>query len=171
MLEFNQHGEEQTCMPTRRAFALILLAALATAGLAVQAQSDKTAAMTSTAIEWNSIEAKANATGSSRKFFEGPTASLEVLECHASTLNPGATNHVILKRPNDEVIIVKEGTIEAFVTDKWVRVGPGSVIFNAANVPQAMRNAGDGPATYHVIMFRPAATPAKPSAEKQKRSP
>lgn len=153
-------------MLMRRQFNLILLATLATAGLAVRAQSDKTAGMTSIALEWNSIDAKANATGSSRKFFEGPTANLEVLECHASTLNPGATNHVILRRPNDEVIIVKEGTIEAFVNDKWVRVGPGSVVFNAANVPQAMRNAGDGPATYHVIMFRPAAAPPKPAAEK-----
>ena len=116
----------------------------------------QTSTMASKAIEWNSLEVKTNATGSSRKFFEGPTANLEVLECHASTLNPGATNHVILKRPNDEVIIVKEGTIEAFVSDKWIRVGPGSVIFNAANTPQSMRNVGDGPATYHVIMFRPA---------------
>ena len=148
-------------MLIRRIFAVVLFTALATAGLAVQAQPDKTSAMTSTAIEWNSVEARTNATGSSRKFFEGPTANLEVLECHASTLNPGATNHVILKRPNDEVIIVKEGTIEGFVKDKWVRVGPGSVIFNAANVPQSMRNVGDGPATYHVIMFRPA-TEQKP---------
>ena len=153
-------------MLTRRELILILLTALTTAGLAVQAQSDKTSAMTSTAIEWNSVEVKTNANGSSRKFFEGPTANLEVLECHASTLNPGATNHVILKRPNDEVIIVKEGTIEAFVKDKWVRVGPGSVIFNAANVAQSMRNVGDGPATYHVITFRPPATPKKPSADK-----
>ena len=154
-------------MPTRREFTLFLLTALTTAGLAVLAQSDKTSAMTSTAIEWNSLEAKTNATGSSRKFFEGPTATLDVLECHASTLNPGATNHAILERPNDEVIIVKEGTIEAFVKDKWVRVGPGSVIFNAANVPQSMRNVGDGPATYHVIMFHPPATTPKPAAEKQ----
>jgi len=153
-------------MLTRREFTLVLCLALTTAGLAAQAQSDKTSVMTSTAIEWNSVAATTNATGSSRKFFEGPTEALEVLECHASTLNPGATNHAILRRPNDEVIIVKEGTIEAFVNDQWMRVGPGSVIFNAANVPQAMRNAGDGPATYHVIMFRPAATPPKPAAAK-----
>ena len=121
--------------------------------------------MTSTAIEWNSVEAKTNATGSSRKFFEAPTATLDLLECHASTLNPGATNHVILKRPNDEVLIVREGTVEAFVTDKWVRVGPGSVIFNAANVPQSIRNVGDVRAIYHVIMFRPA-PPQKPAGGK-----
>jgi len=153
-------------MRTLTLFTLVSLTALTTAGLAVQAQSVKTSVMTSTAIEWNSVESKTNANGSSRKFFEGPTASLEVLECHVSTLNPGATNHVILRRPNDEVIIVKEGTIEAFVKDKWVSVGPGSVIFNAANDLQAMRNAGDVPATYHVIMFRPAATSQKPAPDK-----
>jgi mannose-6-phosphate isomerase-like protein (cupin superfamily) len=147
-------------MPRPKIFLLVLFTVLAfialvMAGLAARAQSGKTSAMTSTAMEWNSVAAKTNATGSSREFFEGPTATLEVLECHASTLNPGATNHIILKRPNDEVIIVKEGTIEAFTGDKWVRVGPGSVIFNAANTPQSMRNVGDVPATYHVIMIRP----------------
>ena len=152
-------------LPSRK-FALVLFTALAAAGLTAQAQPEKTA-MTSSATEWNSLEVKTNANGSSRKFFEGPTANLEMLECHASTLNPGTTNHVILKRPNDEVIIVKEGTIEAFVGDKWVRIGPGSVIFNAANVDQSMRNPGDVPATYHVISFRPAATPKSSGAEKQ----
>ena len=152
-------------MLIRKKLIFAFFTALATAVQAQQAQPDKTP-MTSTAIEWNSLQVKTNATGSSRKFFEGPASSLDALECHASTFNPGATNHVILKRPNDEVIIVKEGTIEAFVGDKWVRVGPGSVIFNAANVPQSMRNVSDSPATYHVITFRPAA-PKPSSIEKQ----
>jgi hypothetical protein len=78
-------------MLTRREFSLVLLTALATAGLAALAQSDKKSAMTSTAIEWNSVEAKTNANGSGRKFFEAPTATLDLLECHASTLDPGAT--------------------------------------------------------------------------------
>jgi mannose-6-phosphate isomerase-like protein (cupin superfamily) len=159
--------ERKNRMLTRRELTLVILTALTTAGLAALAQSAKKSVMTSTATEWNSVEAKTNATGTSRKFFEGPTATLDLLECHASTLNPGATNHEILRRPDDEVIIVKEGTIEAFVNDKWVRVGPGSVIFNAANVLQAMRNVGDAPATYHVVMVRPAAVPQKPAAGKQ----
>ena len=152
-------------MLTPRKLIFVLFTALASAGTAARAQ-DKSTPMSSKAIEWNSLEVKTNATGSSRKIFEGPTANLDALECHASTLNPGATNHVILTRPNDEVIIVKEGTIEAFVGDKWVRVGPGSVIFNAANVPQSMRNPGDVPAVYHVITFR-AAVPKQSDAQKQ----
>jgi mannose-6-phosphate isomerase-like protein (cupin superfamily) len=141
-----------------RTFTLCLFIALTTAGLAAPAQTSKTTAMTSAAIEWNSLAVKTNANGSSRQFFQGSTTTLDELECHASTLNPGATNHVILERSHDEVIIVKEGTIEAYVGDKWVSVGPGSVIFNAANTPQSMRNVGIIPATYHVIVIETAAT-------------
>jgi mannose-6-phosphate isomerase-like protein (cupin superfamily) len=149
-------------MLTRREFTLVLLTAVATTGLAALGQSAKKPPMTSTAIDWNSIQAKPSATGSSRKFLDGPTPTLDMLDCHASMLNPGAANHEILTRPDDEVIIVKEGTIEVYVIDKWVRVGPGSVIFNARDVPQSMRNAGDGPATYFVVTFRPP--PASPQA-------
>ncbi|HVT90409.1 MAG TPA: cupin domain-containing protein [Tepidisphaeraceae bacterium] len=143
-------------MLTRKEFSLVLAGALIAGGVVTMAQSVKKTTMTSTAIEWNSIEAKTNANGSSKKFFEGPTPTLDMLECHASTLKPGAANHEILKRANDEVIIVKEGTLEAYVGDKWVKLGPGSVIFNAANVDQSMRNTSDAAATYHVVTFRPA---------------
>ena len=37
--------------------------------------------------------------------------------------------------------------------DRTQRVGPGSVIFQAANQPHAIRNVGDVPATYHVIKW------------------
>lgn len=149
-------------MLIHKTFAIAIFTVLATAGLAAHAQSDKTTAMTSAAIEWNSLTVKTNVTGSSRQFFQGATATLDELECHASTLNPGMTNHVILERPHDEVIIVKEGTIEAYTGDKWVRVGPGSVIFNAAGTPQSMRNIGNVPATYHVIIIQAK----QPAAEK-----
>ena len=145
--------------------ALLLLTVLTAAVMAVQAQSAKPAPLNSTAIEWNSVEAKTNATGSSRKFFEGSTAGLDLLECHASTLNPGTTNHVILERPNDELTIVQAGTLEAIVNGQWVRLGPGSVVYNAANTQQSLRNLGAVPATYHVIKIHPTAAP-KPAAGK-----
>jgi hypothetical protein len=159
--------QSENIMRIQNKTTLLVLTLVATAGLAALAQSVKKPIMNSTAIEWNSIQPKPSATGSSRKFFEGPTATFDMLECHASTLNPGATNHVILRRDHDEVTIVQEGTIEAFVTDKWVRVGPGSVIFNAANDLQSLRNPGPGPATYHVVSFRMPVPAPKPAAEKQ----
>ncbi|MDQ3755129.1 MAG: cupin domain-containing protein, partial [Acidobacteriota bacterium] len=50
-----------------------------------------------------------------------------------------------------ELVIVKEGTVEALVNGELKRVGPGSVIFNASDQLHAVKNVGDGPATYHVI--------------------
>jgi mannose-6-phosphate isomerase-like protein (cupin superfamily) len=152
-------------MLNRRELSLVLFSALASGAVVAFAQNGSKPAMTSAAIEWNSVSEAANANGSSRKFFEAPSPTLDLLECHASTLKPGAANHEILKRPNDEVVIVKEGTVEAYTGDKWVRVGPGSVVFQAAGADQSIRNPGDTPATYHVIMFRPAARPASPATK------
>jgi mannose-6-phosphate isomerase-like protein (cupin superfamily) len=120
-------------------------------------QSNPKPPMPSTAIDWSAATERPNANGASRKFFEGPTPTLDLLECHATTLKPGAMNHEILERTHDEVIIIKEGTVEAYVKDKWVKLGPGGVLFNAANAPQAMRNSSDAPATYFVVMARPPA--------------
>ena len=61
-----------------------------------------------------------------------------------------------------ELVIVKEGTVEALVNGKMERLGPGSVIFNASNELHAIRNVGDVPATYHVINWSsPGMTGAK----------
>jgi len=53
-------------MLTQKIVLLILVTVLTTAGLAVLAQSAKKPAMTSTAIEWNSLETKPNANGSGK---------------------------------------------------------------------------------------------------------
>ncbi|MGA7353727.1 MAG: cupin domain-containing protein, partial [Acidobacteriaceae bacterium] len=91
--------------------------------------------------------------GEARQFFRAPTATLDQLEVHATTLEPGKQSHPPHKHANEEVIIVDQGTVEAFGEGKWTRVGPGSVIFNASNTLHAIRNAGAGPATYHVVSF------------------
>jgi quercetin dioxygenase-like cupin family protein len=91
--------------------------------------------------------------GETRQFIRQPTATLDQLEIHATTLNPGLQSHPPHKHANEEVIIVDRGTVEAFGEGKWTRVGPGSVIFNASNTLHAIRNAGSGPATYHVVSF------------------
>ncbi|MGA8110642.1 MAG: cupin domain-containing protein, partial [Acidobacteriaceae bacterium] len=105
--------------------------------------------------------------GETRQFVRAPTATLNQLEIHATTLNPGLQSHPPHRHANEEVIIVDQGTVEAFGEGKWTRVGPGSVIFNAANTLHAIRNAGSTPATYHVVSFVTPATlalehPARP---------
>jgi quercetin dioxygenase-like cupin family protein len=59
----------------------------------------------------------------------------------------------------EEVIIVKEGLVEATFDGKTQTAGPGSVFFFAANAVTRLRNAGDGPATYIVLYYHTPLTP------------
>jgi len=139
-------------MITRRDIVIALIAVSAT--LCVVVAHSQTPVMRSSAFDWNAIPEKPTDVGSVRQFFRSPTITLDELECHVTTLNPGAQSHPLDKHPNEELVIVREGTVEVLVNGEWKRVGPGSVIFNASNQLHAIRNAGTGPATYHVINWQ-----------------
>ena len=80
--------------------------------------------------------------------FEGPTAYLRKLHCHASTLAPGAgyEPHV---DAYDVAIVVLEGEIETL----GERVKPHGVIFCRAGEPHGMRNSTKAIAKYLVFEF------------------
>jgi quercetin dioxygenase-like cupin family protein len=139
-------------MLTKRDSLIALLTACATLAIVAPGQSEKPV-MGSSVFDWNAIEAQPTKVGSTRKFFQAPTATLDELECHVTTLNPGETPHPPHKHPDEEVIIVKEGTVEAMVNGQMKRVGPGSVIFQASNQLHSIRNAGNTAAVYHVIKW------------------
>ncbi|MGN7887825.1 cupin domain-containing protein [Dyadobacter sp. 22481] len=115
----------------------------------------------SSIFDWNNIAVRATATGSVRTFFRSQTATTDELECHVTTLNPGEASHPPHKHPEEEVIIVKEGTVEALVNGEKKKVGPGSVIFQASDQMHSIRNAGKTPATYHVISWHSPGTMVK----------
>jgi quercetin dioxygenase-like cupin family protein len=142
---------------TRRELAIAFVSILGTC--CAFAVADSGPAILGWAVfDWNSIPVKKTDVGESRQFVRQPTATLDELEIHATTLDPGKQSHPPHRHANEEVIIVDQGTVEAFGDGKWTRVGPGSVIFNAANSLHAIRNAGAGPATYHVVSFVTPAT-------------
>lgn len=128
------------------------------AGCALAAAAPKTPTLGWAVFDWNSIPVVKTSVGETRQFLRAPTATLVQLEVHATTLNPGAQSHPPHRHANEEIIIVDRGTVEAWGEGKWARVGPGSVIFNAANTLHAIRNAGSTPATYHVVSFVTPAT-------------
>ena len=109
--------------------------------------------MGSTVFDWTQLPVKKSPKGESRRVCRAPTATLDELECHVTTLNVGEMAHPAHQHPDEELIIVKEGTVESLVNGELKTVGPGSVIFQAANQLHSIRNAGDTPATYHVIKW------------------
>src|ERR1051325_3602429 len=105
--------------------------------------------MQSTTFEWNSIPVKQTDVGSVRQFFKSPTITLDELECHVTTLNPGMQSHPPHKHPNEELIIVREGTVETLSNGELERVGPGSVLFNASNQLHSLKIQTSKPSTTH----------------------
>jgi len=151
-------------MITRRDVIVAVMAAGATCGaLAWQSQQSKPVIQQSAVFDWQSIPAKPTPVGEVRSFFKAPTATLEELELHVTTLKPGVMSHPPHQHPNEELVIIKEGTVEALVNGESKRTGPGSVIFNASNQLHGLRNVGPGPATYHVINWKSAQTPEGPT--------
>ena len=121
----------------------------------------------STAWNWEDIEAKDTDVGQYRYVVRQPTRTLQELEMHITTLKPHTASHPPHTHPNEEMVLVKEGTLQAHVNGKEIVVGAGSVLFFASMQPHAVQNIGDTPATYHVINWKTAATkkiPSPPSA-------
>jgi quercetin dioxygenase-like cupin family protein len=137
--------------------SLRLLFALMPCVLATSSGHTDPPILGSTAVSWEEIQARP-ANGRSRQVFRAPTATLDELELHVTTLAVGDSPHAPHKHPDEEVIIIREGTVEATVNGQARRLGPGSVIFQAANQMHSIRNAGDVPAVYHVIKWKTSLT-------------
>jgi quercetin dioxygenase-like cupin family protein len=144
---------------TRRDVAVALGAVLCTCAAGAFAQGQKPV-LGPAVWDWAKIDAKPTEVGALRDIVRKPTATLDELEMHVTTLNPGLASHPPHTHPNEELVIVREGTVEVLNGGSWKRLGPGSVIFNASNSPHALRNVGDTPATYHVINWKTPATPS-----------
>ena len=133
--------------------SLIVLAcgALIGSALTLGAQSQR---IGSTVFDWDKLEVKPTATGSVRSVVRAPTPTLDQLEMHITTLNPGQMSHAPHKHPEEELLIVKEGQVETLQNGVATRCGPGSIIFHASNDLHNIRNVGSTPATYHVIQWK-----------------
>jgi XRE family transcriptional regulator, regulator of sulfur utilization len=113
----------------------------------------------STVYEWDQLPVTPTAKGVRRDVFDGPTATLDKAHCHITTLNPGENSGEPRRHLQEEVIIIKEGLVEATFDGKTQTAGPGSVIFFAANAVTRLRNAGDTPCTYIVVYYHTPLTP------------
>jgi quercetin dioxygenase-like cupin family protein len=127
--------------------------------MAIIAHNDQQAPLSSTIYDWNKIKVEATQTGEKRQLLQAPTPTLDELELHVTTLNPGEAPHPPHQHPDEELIIIKEGTVESMVNKTTKRVGQGSVIFQASNQLHGIKNVGTTQAVYYVIKWKTEKTP------------
>ena len=147
-------------MITRRDLAAALVAAGITLACVSVAQ-ETGGILDSTAWKWQDLSPKKTDVGELRNVVRQPTRTLDELEMHITTLYPRTASHQPHTHPNEEMVIVKEGTLQAHVNGKEIVIGPGSVLFFASMQPHAVQNVGDTPATYFVINWASPGTKTK----------
>ena len=134
-------------------FAPLALASAQTAVLNAYAPPKDPTILASTFVDWDSLAAKPTPTGEVRQVFDNPTRTLDKLEVHVTTLNPGMESHPIHRHSWEEILLVTQGDFEVSINGRKQHAGPGSLVFFAANDPHNATNVGLTPATYYVINF------------------
>jgi mannose-6-phosphate isomerase-like protein (cupin superfamily) len=160
--------QETFSMITRREAMLAAVAAVPAAASTISAAWAQSVAtpdksgksvMHSSVFDWEKMDAQKTKVGERRAVFDTPVATLDRLECHITTVNPGQEPHPPHQHPEEELMLVKEGTLDVMQNGERKRVGPGSVIFNSSNELHGFKNVGEIPATYFVIKWWSPATP------------
>ena len=142
-------------MITRRDLLVAAISmSLAVAGITF-AESNGKPVMHSCVFNWADLKARPTKVGESRGVFDAPTPTLAEFECHITTLNPGESPHPPHRHQEEELMVIKEGTLEALQGDKTNIVTAGGIIFEASNELHGLRNIGTNRATYFVFKFTP----------------
>lgn len=122
-------------------------------------------------FKWEEMLAKPTGVGARRDVHDGPTATLDRFECHVTSLNPGLPSHPPHQHAQEELIIIKEGTLDVHINGREHRLGAGGLFWFSSNDWHAVRNVGDGPATYLVFNFATDATRAAPARAAAESAP
>ncbi len=104
---------------------------------------------------WNALEVERTNSGERRQILDGPTDEFARLEIHATTLNPGQAPHSShVHADEEELIIVKEGTIKQTFAEKSRILPAGSAVLALSGVEHGISNAGITPTTYYIVKWK-----------------
>jgi (S)-ureidoglycine aminohydrolase len=106
-------------------------------------------------IDWNDVEYVESETRGRRNFIREPTVMMEQFEMHVTTLKEGITSHPPHTHVDEEILLVRHGTVEEHIDGGLHRVGAGSLIFLRSMVSHGISNVGEGPAEYYAFRWVP----------------
>jgi XRE family transcriptional regulator, regulator of sulfur utilization len=149
-------------MISRRDVFVAVVSMSATMVFVALAQSVPKEVLHSAVFRWSEMKVEPASFGERRAVFDAPTAHLDRFECHVTTLHPGQSPHAAHRHPHEEMMIIREGTLEAIQDGRTNRVDAGGIIFCASNEMHGLRNVGASRATYYVLAWYP------PGVEKSK---
>lgn len=87
--------------------------------------------------------------GDLRIYYEGPTDQLKSMTAGSLRLNAGATPHPPHEHPEEEFMLITEGTGEMTVNGKLSKVAPGTMMYCAAGKLHGIVNTGKAPLLFY----------------------
>ena len=112
-----------------------------------KAQTPNLATLPSKTYHFEDLELK----GNSRAVFDGLTHTGFHVDLHETELAPGAAPHAPHRHEHEEMIMIREGTLEITIEGKITTAGPGSVVYAASNDLHGWKNIGATKAQYFVV--------------------
>lgn len=98
----------------------------------------------------------------SRKVMEGSTHGGFYIESHITQLAPGLSPHTPHRHVHEEILMLREGTLDVYIEGKITRATAGSVCYMGSNEEHNVKNVGTTPAMYFIVELRQ--DPPKPAA-------
>ncbi|HMJ68246.1 MAG TPA: cupin domain-containing protein [Cyclobacteriaceae bacterium] len=109
----------------------------------------------SKAYNWDDLKSVKDENRMRRQFVDGSTTLLDNLEIHTSTVEGGEAPHPSHAHTNqEELVIIKDGTLTATIGSESKTLGPGSVVYILPGDEHGFRNAGATPCTYYIIKLK-----------------
>src|SRR3954454_21447643 len=92
--------------------------------------------------------------GDLRIYYEGPTDQLKAMTAGSLRLKPGMSPHPPHQHPEEEFMVITEGTGEMVVEGKKTNVGPGSMMYCAGNKVHGIVNTGKSPLLFYFYKWQ-----------------
>jgi quercetin dioxygenase-like cupin family protein len=86
-----------------------------------------------------------------RQMLTGATHSGYRVDLHETALAAGQMPHAAHHHVHEEMLLIREGTLEVTVKGRTERLGPGSAVYIASSEEHGWRNVGDTQAKYFVL--------------------
>ena len=123
----------------------LLFPALATAAAAPNSP------LASHAYRFEDLPVRVSGPARQRQIFRGETHTGLEIDLHETELPAASGSHPPHRHAHDELLLVREGTVEVTIAGKTTVLGPGSVAYFASNDEHGLRNVGATPARYFAL--------------------
>ena len=136
-------------MENRRELFALMGAALMAAGSSPAAAKVKDAVLSTAKSELTR-----HPFGDLRVYYKGETEQLKAFESGSLRLNAGASPHAPHEHPEEEILIVAEGSGEISLDGEVTQCEAGSIMYCKANALHGIENTGKLPLLFYYIKWK-----------------